>query len=179
MKKITAAVLDGQMTFDTLDAENQPRENNSPEIDTTAVKLPDDILPQPWDHPEYGRYYIRPAETAHGDFEVMYYDMLYKLIKRKWDELFMGGPYPEIRRIELLNDQDLENPGEFAPVQGIMLKMPVNPWNAMFIRPGRLETSLEKNKCLCMKLDDRTYAVSPFMEWEMAEFWESNLYDLN
>ena len=74
---------------------------------------------------------------------------------------------------------DLENPGEFAPVQGIMLKMPVNPWNAMFIRPGRLEASLEKNKCLCMKLDDRTYAVSPFMEWEMAEFWENNLYDLN
>lgn len=168
-----AAVLEGQMTFDELDG---ARGDAGTE---TAAAIPEGALPQPWDHPEFGRYYIVPAGAARGDFENLYYDMLFRLVRRKWDELFMGGPYPEIRRAELVNQADLENPGQFAPVQGVVIRLAEKPWNAMFIRPGRLEQSLAKNLCACLKLDDRTYAISPFFGWEEADFWEKNLYALD
>lgn len=142
------------------------------------MTLEDIRLPE-WEHPEHGTYYIRDADAPHSDFEILYFDMLTKLVQRKWEALFMGRPYPEMRRIEIVDERDLAGDSPFAPVQGIRVKFPKKPWNAMFIKPARFEASLDKNRVAWLKLGEGEYALSPFFEWELADFWEGGVYELD
>lgn len=146
--------------------------------ETKNKTVPADVLPgTALKHPEYGGYLIRPAGPPLDDFEGLYYDHLEALIKRKWDRLFSGPPYPEIKRAELLGEQDLEPGCPFAPVQGVLVTIPKKAWNRCFMRPGRLEKSLAKNKCTYHEIDRDTAVVSPFFEWELADFWEEGRYE--
>lgn len=131
------------------------------------------------EHPEYGTYHVRPAGKPLDDFEMLYYDHLMRLVCRKWQNLFQGPPYPEMQRAELVNDRDLEPGCPFAPVQGLILRLPVKPWNQFFMKPGKLEKSLAKNGVLYREIAKNTAVVSPFFEWELAEFWEEDRYGLD
>ena len=154
-------VLAGQISFDTLAA---------------APALPDSILDQPWDF-EDTPYYINTRPTESGDPDGMYEKMLSGLVWRKWDELFMGGPYPELARIDLMTQAGLSGESGFPPYQGMLVTLAKNAWNAPFIKPRRLSESLEKNRVWLKQLDGRTFAISPFYYWGLADFWEENLYD--
>lgn len=153
---------------------NEPIEG---QVSIMELVPPEDAFDTLFPHPEYGDYFVRLAPPPVDEFENLYYNWLKNLIKRKWDKLFFGGPYPKITRAELLQYRDLEPDCPFAPIQGVVIEIPKKPWNAHFMRPGRLEASFAKNSCMCLDLGDNKMAISPFHEWEMADFWEGGHYD--
>lgn len=129
-----------------------------------------------WIHPEYGSYTLRPAYNAMTDFEALYENCLFELVKRKWLKLCTGWPLPRFQRLELVDGVSEEN--GFAPVQGALLTLPEKPKRAPDIDLDRLSESFEKNCCACLVLDGgHQLAISPFFEWELADFWEEGKYE--
>lgn len=147
------------------------------QLDIATLMPPEGAFDTIFQHPEYGDYFIRMAPPPIDEFEELYFDWLCVMVRRKWDKLFFGGPYPKVTRAEFIQPKDLEPDCPFAPIQGIVIETPEKPWNARFMRPGRLEASFAKNRCMCLDLGDRQMAISPFHEWELADFWEGKHYD--
>ena len=127
-----------------------------------------------WAHPEYGTFLLRPAYNAMDDFEKLYEDRLYALVTRKWPMFCMGWPLPRFRRLELVGPDGED--GGFAPVQGAILDIPKKAGKAPDL--SRIQESLGKNGCACLMLEGGSQmAISPFFEWELADFWEEGRYD--
>lgn len=126
-----------------------------------------------WHHPEHGDYEMRPAGEPKDCFERNYFDAMKELVCRKWQLLALDPPYPEMRRAELF---DLGLPSRNPSAQVLIVDFSKDPRAGTMVKPQALKESLAVNRCLCIDAGRGKIAVSPFYEWELAEYWDSGLY---
>lgn len=122
-----------------------------------------------WVHPEYGEHIPEVKTVLSTEFDCLYWDNLYALAVRKWTALYPLRPLPAMGYCLMWTPDDDRSWGGVP-----MLVMDVSTLDAK--RRDALANSIQKTKTMAAVMDRDLY-VSPFYEWELADYWEEGWYD--
>lgn len=122
-----------------------------------------------WTHPEYGEHIPEVQSVLSTEFDCLYWDNLYALAVRKWTSLYPRRPTPPMGYC-LMWEPDGDRSWGGVP----MLVMDVSELDAK--RKEALANSIRKTKTMASVMGQDLY-VSPFYEWELADYWEEGWYN--
>lgn len=142
-----------------------------------AASIPFLKLP-PWDHPEWGRHLPERCEPD-SEFDCLYYNKMAELLDRKWAAVVLAkaaanAPRPEPLKIHYCHMWQPDDDRTWGAVP--MLLVEVGGMGASGVW-ARIREGIEATRTMVADFDGFSY-ISPWYEWELADYWEGGFYDL-